>query len=210
MTSAAYAKEFAEVKAIGSATSTTRTPAQTALALFYTESPAMLYNRTFRTIAADRGLGSADTARLFASLNMAAADALITCTADKMYWSFWRPLTAIQLADTDGNPATTADPSWTPLLANPPYPDHPSGYNCFTGAVFHTAKAFFGTDRVKFSVRNGAGVERKYDRFTRVVKDTIDGRIYLGIHFRTPDVQGAWIGKKVAQWVARHEFAPLD
>jgi hypothetical protein len=210
MTSDAYATEFAEVKAIGSATSTTRTAGQTALALFYTESPVTLYNRTFRTIAGDRGLGSADAARLFASLNVAAADALITCTADKMRWGFWRPITAIRLADTDGNPATTADPTWSPLVANPPYPDHPSGYNCFTGAAFHTAKSFFGTDRVTFSVRNAAGVERQYHRFTRVIKDTIDGRIYLGIHFRTPDVQGAWLGKKVAQWVAGHEFRPLD
>ena len=209
MTSDQYTREFNEVKSVGALNSTTRTAEQTAMARFYTESPALLFNRSFRTIAADQDLDAAGAARLFAQLNMAAADAIISCWDDKEYWGVWRPSTAIQLADTDGNPDTIADPTWAPLVGNPPYPDHPSGYNCFTAAVAHSAKAFFGTDKVDFGIRNAAGVEREYSRFTDVVRDTIDGRIYLGIHFRTPDVQGAWIGKKAAQWVDRHAFQPV-
>ena len=209
MTSDQYTKEFNEVKSVGALNSTTRTAEQTAMARFYTESPVLLYNRSFRTIAADQDLDAAGVARLFAQMNMAASDAIISCWDDKEYWGVWRPSTAIQLADTDGNPDTIADPTWAPLVGNPPYPDHPSGYNCFTAAIAHSAKAFFGTDKADFAIVNAAGVEREYSRFTDVVRDTIDGRIYLGIHFRTPDVQGAWIGKKAAQWVDRHAFQPV-
>jgi len=210
MKSLQYATEFAEVQSLGSSSSTTRTTAQTALALFYTESAVTLFNRTFRLIAAEQSLGSSASARLFASLAVASADSVITCWADKKHWSFWRPITAIRLADTDGNRRTAPDPAWTPLVATPPYPDHSSGFNCFSAAIAHSAKAFFGTDVMSFSVRNAAGVNREYARFSDIVRDTIDARVYLGLHFRNADVQGAWIGKKVAQWVAGHEFAPTD
>ncbi|CAN5733598.1 hypothetical protein BH18CHL1_BH18CHL1_03620 [soil metagenome] len=211
LTSEAYATEFDEVKALGSALSTTRTPAQTVLALFYTENPFTLWNRTFRTVAQDRGLTLVDSARLFAMLDLAAADAGIGCWDDKAYWSFWRPITAIQLADTDGNPATAADPAWTSLIPAPPYPEHPSGYNCNTGAMLHAARDFFGTNRIPFRVYSStADVERSYSRVTQAVKDTINARIYLGIHFRTPEVQGAELGKGVAGWLGDHSFQAVD
>jgi hypothetical protein len=213
MTSARYAREYNEVKALGSMTGSTRTDAQTALAMFYTANPVELLNRTFRGIADARNLTAADEARLFAMMNMAGSDGLISCWDDKEHWSFWRPLTAIRLGDTDGNPATAADPVWTPLVPNPPYPDHPSGYNCLTGAVIHTAVDFFGTNRLAFTVQQTAAAgspARAYSRFTDVVRDTIDARMYLGIHFRTPDVQGAAMGRKVANWLDRHYFEPVD
>lgn len=152
----------------------------------------------------------AHSARLLAMLNLARADAIIGCWDDKAHWSFWRPVTAIQLA-TDGNPATTADPGWTPLIPTPLYPDHPSDYNCITGAVAHTARAFFGTDQRPFTVYGStADVERSYTRFSDVVRDTIEARIYLGIHFRTPDVQGARLGRNVGRWLVDHFFQPID
>lgn len=207
LTSAEYAEEYNEVKSLGSSTSTTRTTEQTALALFYLASPVEILNRNFREIAADHALTVADEARLFAMLNLAGADGLISCWDDKVAWSFWRPSTAIHFGDSDGNPATVGDPNWTPLRPNPPYPDHPSGYNCLTSSMMHTAANFFGTNRVSFTIRQTAAADsltRGYTRFTDVVKDTIDSRMYLGIHFRTPDVQGAVIGKKVAAWLDKH------
>ena len=211
--SGGYANEYNEVKAYGGNGTTTpslRTPEQTALAGFYTVHPVELFNRTFRTIAEDRGLTLVDEARLFAMLNVAAADSFINCWDDKAFWSFWRPLTAIRLGGDDGNPKTDGDPGWTSLGPAPPYPEHPSGYNCATGAFMYAGKAFFDRNKVAFSVEKVApgdpNVARNYDRFTDVVKDTIDARLYLGIHFRTGDKQGAQIGEKVARWLDKHFF----
>jgi len=210
LTSAAYAEEFDEVKSLGSMTDSDRTPEQTAVAMFYTANPVELWNRTYRTIVEDQDLSLAEEARFFALVNVSGADAFINCWDDKAFWSFWRPVTAIRLAGDDGNGATEADPNWTPLVTTPPYPDHPSGYNCITGSLMHAAKAFFGTDRISFEVLNlASNVTREYDKLTATIKDTIDARIYLGIHFRTPDVQAAVLGKKVADWVDKHAFRRL-
>ena len=211
--SRAYAREYKEVKDFGgngTTTPTLRTPEQTATAMFFTANPVEMYNRTFRTIAQDRELSLVEQARLFASLNLAGADAAIGCWDDKAHWSFWRPITAIQQGDNDGNRRTEGDPTWNSLVPSPPYPDHPSGYNCATGSFMHTAKSFFGRDRVSFSlVGPGAtGATRNYQRFTDVIDDTIDARIWLGIHFRAPDVQGAELGEDVARWLNKHFLEP--
>jgi hypothetical protein len=96
-------------------------------------------------------------------------------------------------------------------VPTPPYPDHPSGYNCFAGAMVYAAKAFFGTDFVAITLTNPTtNLTRSYDRLTAVLTDTIDARIYLGFHFRTPDVQGAQLGRKVAAWVNGHFFERVD
>jgi hypothetical protein len=213
VTSGQYTTEFNEVKALGgdAATGSARTPEQTALALFYVPNPVEMWNRTFRGIAVDQGLTMVEHARLFATLNLAGADALINCWDDKEYWHFWRPVTAIRLALTDGNPNTIENTTWTPLLATPPYPDHPSGYNCLTSSVMNAARGFFGTDKISFTVLNiVTGVTRDYGRFHDVVKDVIDARVYLGLHFRTPDVQGAVLGKKVAFYQAKNILQPVD
>lgn len=212
--SRAYAWEYKEAKDYGgngTTTPTLRSPEQTATALFFTANPAEMYNRAFRTISEDRELSLVKQARLFAMLNLAGADALIGCWDDKAATTFWRPITAIHEGDNDTNPRTVGDPDWNSLVPSPPYPDHPSGYNCITGAFMHTAAKFFG-NRVAFSlVKITPGqpdVTRDYTRFTAVVKDTINARIWLGIHFRTPDVQGAEIGADVARWLNKHFLEP--
>ena len=214
LASAEYAVEFNEVKTLGAATGSTRTAAQTQLARFYSANPLPFMNRAFREVAAARGLSLAEEARLFAMTSMASADALIGCWDDKDYWSFWRPITAIREAASDGNPATAPEADWAPFFVTPPYPDHPSGYNCYSAAMMHTAAIYFRGDKVTFTLTSPAPLltdpTRTYHRFTAVLKDTINARIYMGIHYRTPDVQGAWLGKKVAQWVARHYFEPVD
>jgi hypothetical protein len=204
LTSARYAAEYDEVKRLGSnAVPSERTPEQTELARFFTVNPMPLFHKSFRDIATAKHLSSARAARLFALLSMSAADAIIGCWDDKDHWNFWRPITAIQEGDNDGNPATSGQASWLPFFPTPPYPDHPSGYNCFTGATIYAAKAFFGTDRVRITLTSSAGsAPRTYARLSRVVKDTIDARIYLGFHFRTPDVQGASLGRNTANWIA--------
>jgi hypothetical protein len=211
LTSAAYAADYNEVKAMGPATGSSRTPEQTTEALFYSANPLAMINRAFREIAAGRGLSIADDARLFGMSSLSSADALIGCWDNKDYWSSWRPITAIREAADDGNPATAPQDGWLPLLTNPPYPDEPSGYNCFSAAMLHAAKAYFGTDFVSFQLASPAtGTTRSYDRLTFVLRDTIDARVWLGIHFRKADVDGAWLGKKVAQWVDKPYFEAVN
>ena len=212
LTSEAYAADFAEVKAVGARNSSTRTTDQTEQALYWgVEHGTLLWGRIIRTISANQGLSTAENARLLAMVQLAAADANINCWNDKAYWSSWRPITAIRQADTDGNPATDADPAWEPLLATPPFPEHPSGHACASGAIVASLQNFFGTDKMKFTAFGaGSGTSRSYSRFSETIKEIIDARIYAGIHFRTADVQGAIIGKKVAHWEEKHYFQPTD
>src|SRR6184192_1333004 len=222
LTSAEYAEDFNEVKELGSLTSTTRTPDQTDAAIFWQDHAHALFNRIFRTLAASQNLNIVDSARLFAMENLAAADAAIGCWNDKYYWQFWRPITAIREADTDGNPDTQADPTWLPLfdpatpvcvlpsLVTPPFPDHPSGHACATGAFMHTLKNFFGTDKIAVSVFSGKScTTRSFERFSDMLSEVIDARVWAGIHFRTADTQGSVLGKKVAQYLKKHYFQPV-
>jgi PAP2 superfamily len=224
VTSAAYARDFDEVKELGSLTSTTRTADQTAAAIFWQDNGAAIWNRVYRSLATSRGLDIVDSARLFAMTNLAGADAVIGCWNDKAYWSFWRPITAIREAANDGNRATEADPNWVPLfdpsvpvsgppLVTPGFPDHPSGHSCFSGANVHALQAFFGTDRIHFTAVSNKCFpapcpDRSFDRFSDAIKEIIDARVWAGIHFRTADVQGGVLGKKVAHYMKRHYFQP--
>ena len=211
LSSAAYARELNEVKSLGSATSTTRTAAQTALGMFYSANPIVMLNKSLRDIVARKGLSITRAARLFAMTSMSGADALIGCWDDKDHYSFWRPITAIRNAAVDGNPATTAQADWLPLLPTPPYPDHPSGYNCLTGATTQAAREFFGTNDVRITLTSPVtATSRTYSHLSSIVHDTINARIYLGFHFRTPDVQGAKLGRQTAAYVAAHYFERVD
>jgi PAP2 superfamily len=209
MTSQRYVSEFNEVKAFGAATGSARNAHQTETALFFSANPLPMQNKTLRDVAHEEDLSAAQAARLFALSSMAAADALINCWDDKAHWNFWRPITAIREAASDGNPSTEPQDDWLPFIATgtPPYPDHPSGYNCFTGAMMSTAASYFKGDDVTIQLTSPiTATTRTYDKFTDVLVDTIDARVYLGIHFRTPDIQGARLGKQVANWVADHNF----
>jgi len=205
LTSTQYATEFNEVKALGALNSATRTAPQTLLANWSAQHPAPMLYGAMRQVAASKGLTITEQARFHAMTSMTAADSLINCWAEKAHWSFWRPTTAIQLADTDGNAATDADAGWTSLGAVPPYPDEPSGANCVFSGVMNSAKAFFGSDAAEFDLTNTVAT-RHYSSFTAVIPDMIEARILLGIHFRRPDVNGAALGQSVAEFVDANFF----
>ncbi len=221
LTSAAYAKDYAEVKELGALTSTRRTADQTTAAIFWQSPPAALYNRLARDLAASSryGLDTAKQARLYAMVNLAMADGAISCWNDKYHWNFWRPRAAIREGETDGNAATIGDPNWESLfhpstgagLTTPPFPDHPSGHGCVSGAVLRTFREFFGTDKVAFDIYSGRfpNQPRHFERFSLAMKEVVDARVWGGIHFRTADVQGAVMGKKVAFWLQKHYFNPV-
>jgi hypothetical protein len=226
LTSDAYTDDFKEIKEVGSLTSTRRTADQTTAAIFWQDSGPVIWNRVYRALATSEELDIVDSARLFAMTNMAAADGSIGCWNDKWYWSFWRPINAIREAGSDGNPATVADPNWVPLfdptvpvsgppLVTPGFPDHPAGHTCISGATVYALKAFFGTDKVAFTaVSNKCSPApcppRSFDRFSEALKEIIDARVWGGIHFRTADVQGAVLGKKVVHYMQKHYFQPVD
>ena len=216
LTSPEWAAEFNEVKALGSNDPSTRTDEQNRLASFVSFNLFSAFNRTLREIAVANGLSTAEQAMLFVRSSISAADALIGCWDNKEHWLQWRPQTAIRLADQDGNPDTVADPNWTAQFQNPGYPDNPSGFNCFAAGWFYAARQYFGTDKKSFSITSAGTaplpqpVTRTYTRFTGVMKDGIEGRILIGYHVRSADEQGAWLGKKVAQWVDKHYFGPVN
>jgi len=226
LTSAAYAADVNEVKELGSLTSTTRTPEQSHIAVFWQSNPAPNYNAVARRFAEQLSLGVTDSAVLFAMLNLTAADAMINCWNDKYYWNFWRPITAIRQADIDGNPATVADPSWKPLfdpsldpaiagvgpaLITAPYPEHPSGATCYGSSSMHAFQSFFGTDEMTFYVTSSRfpGERRYFDRFSDVISQLIEARIWNGLHFRNADVQAAKLGLEVERYTHVHYFASV-
>jgi hypothetical protein len=206
LTSRAYASEFAEVKSLGSATSTTRTADQTLAARYWAENPPGTWSRIFRSLSTSEDLSLVDNARLYAMLYLTASDALISVWDDKAHWSFWRPITAIREADSDGNPLTEAEPAWLPLIPTPPYPDHPSGHSGLSGSIVATLQDFFGTDKVAWTDTNNAGLTRSFTRFSQAIEEIVDARVWSGIHFRTADEQGERIGQQVARWRNNHYF----
>src|SRR5262245_4828191 len=221
LTSAAYTRDFNEIKQVGSIGSATRTPDQTEAAIWW-QSTGAFWNAVTRSISATRGLDIAQNARLFAVEDLAAADGFIGCYKDKYFWKFWRPVTAIREADTDGNPATEGDPNWTPLfdpatpqfgppLSTPPFPDHPSAHSCASSAIVHSMRNFFHTDKIPFSAFSSrTHTKRSFERLSDALDEVIDARVWGGIHFRTADVQGAVLGKNVARWERQNYFQSID
>jgi len=212
LTSAHYARDFNEVKALGSAPPTTRTPEQTATALFFSGNAVVQFNAALRDQLAVRHLDIVDAARLAAAVDMSSADAIIAVWHAKYLYGFWRPITAINLADTDGNPATIADPNWKPLLTTPAYPDYVSGYSGLTGAFTQAVEDALATSDLHLTLTSTAvaGAVRTYDAGSALRNDVVDARVWLGIHFRFADTGGVEMGQRVADWALTHYFGPEE
>jgi hypothetical protein len=211
LTSARYTRDFAEVKALGSIGSTARTAAQTATALFFSGNAIVQINGALRDQAATRGLDIVEAARMFAAVDMTIADAAITTWRAKLFYGNWRPSTAIQLAATDGNPATGADPTWTPLLANPPYPDYLSGYNSVIASSSAALEELFGSGSFHLTLTSTAvpGAVRHYGSAAALRADVVNARVWLGIHFRFADVAARNMALRLADWTLDHYFQPV-
>jgi PAP2 superfamily len=209
LTSRAYARDFAEVKSVGSLASTTRLADQTHAARYWAENPPATWSRVIRSLSASRGLSMDENALLYARLYMTAADAFVAVWDEKAHWSFWRPITAIREADTDGNPLTEQDAGWLPLLANPPYPEHPSGHLGLSGSFVETLGDFFGTDAVGWTDTNAGGLTRSFTSLSATLDEIVNARIWSGIHFRNADEASTRIAKGIAKWQQRHYFQPL-
>lgn len=212
LTSEAYARDYDEVKTVGSIASTVRTPEQTDMARFWTAFPGQWFG-ALRGIANANVPEIGDKARLFALVALSMADSQITIYETKYHYNFWRPITAIREGDNDGNPSTIGDPAWTPFLTTPPYPDHTSGANAITGSVTTMLQLFFGTDELAFTVASpNPGLvtnPRSFTRFSDAAQEVVDVRIYQGIHFRRADELGRLQGKRVARRAFQKFLRPI-
>ncbi|TMQ92013.1 vanadium-dependent haloperoxidase [Actinomadura soli] len=210
LASRAYARGLNEVQALGSATSTVRTPEQTEAATWW-DDPRQVEWSILRHLATTHRLSTLETARMFAMVDIAAADSLIACYGQKKHWRFWRPVTAIPLADTDGNPATHADPSWTPLRTTAPSAEYPSGHACYTTAVTTGLRKFFGRDDISFSASSAdSGTTRHYDSLSEALAELLQARVWAGVHYRFATVDGKRLGASVAHDVLDQAFGPRD
>jgi hypothetical protein len=215
LASVKWAEEFNEVKALGSMDSTVRTPRQTYIARWWQSQPIVSWNSVARQLVDRRGLGVASAARLFALQNLSTADASINCWNDKYHFDFWRPWNAIARAAEDGNPATSPQAGWAPLVAAP-YPEHPSGHLCLDAASVRFLRAFFG-NRIKggFEITSASPLlqatdepTRSFRNFRRTVAEVVEARIWAGLHYRTADLQGKALGRKVANYAAANYLRP--
>lgn len=196
---------------LGRIDSSDRSPEQTTIALCGAEPALPIWNRVARTVSAQRNTGLVENARLFALLNLAMADATIACWDSKYTYRFWRPVTAIRIADADSNALTDADPAWTPFGATPLHPEYPSAHSCASGAAAKFLTSFFGKD-IAFSTSTStcpAGVVRSYESFQALADEIGDSRIYIGFHFRSAVRHGANLGRQVGHWTFHRFLQPL-
>jgi hypothetical protein len=203
-----WARDYNEVKEIGSSTSTTRTAEQTLAARFWGEPPVQQAHGSFRKFVLDHELDVVNAARFMAMVSVVEADAIIACFDAKYHYAFWRPITAIRAGDTDDNPATVADPTWSTLLAaTPNHPEYPSAHSCVTPAGGRAIARFLGTKKIDFTVPSLTGLgDRHFDRLRDLQYEVSNARIWGGIHYRTSIEDGIKIAKKTANQVLGHHF----
>jgi hypothetical protein len=206
-----WARDYTEVKEIGSLTSTTRTPEETEIARFWLASPTAIWNGIARQLIESRQLTPSSSAQVLALMYLAAADASIVCWDAKYRFNFWRPITAIRQGDSDGNDRTIGDPVWAPLFPTPPHPDYLSGHTTNSSAMATVLKRIFG-DRQQSPIvatsTTNPGFERHWDSLGEGVEEVIDARIFSGIHYRSADEDGARVGRAVARYVLSHQLRP--
>ena len=209
--SAQYTADFNEVKSMGSFSSSSRTTDQTIACQFWTGNTPLFWNRIAVSLGAERHTTLSENARLLALLNIAMADAGIACWEAKYHYVFWRPVTAIPLAATDGNAATIEDPSWTPLLVTPAHPEYPSGHSIVSGAAATVLADYFG-ENTFFAVdsETAPGVVRTFASFSAAQDEIANARVFGGIHFRTACVHGRATGLAVANYILEHALLPVN
>lgn len=209
-----WAVEYNEVKTYGRVDSTVRTAEQADIARFFTTNGIVQYNTAYKEVTLDRGLDVLQTARLYAMGNLVGADSGIACFDAKYHYLFWRPIFAIRQGDTDGNPATVGDPTWSPLVATPNHPEYVAAHGCFSSAQAEVFAAFLDTENINIDLTSTVPNLVKTTRHFRTVDDLVDtvvnARVWGGIHYRQSVVLGARLGRKVAEWTLERFFQPDD
>jgi hypothetical protein len=211
LSSAQWAKDYNEVKKMGAKTGAGRTAEQTEIARVWELTGPGLHNPVARQLAATKNLDVLDNARLFALYAMAMADSYIVVFDAKYTYNFWRPVTAIRNGDSDGNDATERDPAWEPFIATPMHPEYPCAHCINTTAGAAVLEALFGDTVPPFSLMNptAPGVTRKFSRLSDYVKESIDARVYDGVHYRTSGEVGVAMGRKIGDYTVQNSLKPV-
>ena len=214
LTSAVYARDYNETKTLGGSKSAARTPEQTQAVKFWTQDnlgPA--WQAAARQLAETKKLGLADSARLFALLNMAIANTYIADWDAKFTHNFWRPVTAIRNGDRDGNDGTERDPGWTPLNATPMHPEYPSQASIISGVAVTILESVFGRNQDVVLVAtdvSDAKLQRTFKSVAELGEEHINVRIWGGIHFRNSLEVGNDMGKKIAAYMLANALKPAQ
>jgi PAP2 superfamily protein len=209
--SARYRAAVNEVKALGIVNSTAASPDQALTGRFWNGAIQNYWNEITQTAAVEHHLTTAQSARLFALLNLALADGVIAFYDAKYTYNFWRPVTAIRAADTDNNPDTQGDPTWLPEVGTTtPDPSYPGAHAVLSAAGARVLRDFFKQDQFDFTVTSEVlpGVARSFTGFSAAAEEATLSRIFAGVHFRVDLTTGQGLGRNVARFVVRNVLTP--
>jgi hypothetical protein len=210
LSSQSYRRAFDEVKHVGGKGSLRRSTDETHYAAFWYEFSDIGWNRVARSASDKVRQDLCDRARTFALLNMAMADAYIAGWDSKYHYNFWRPVTAIHLAGSDGNPNTAPDVSFDPLLITPPVPDMPSTHSALGAAAAEVLVDAFGSDHVPFSFASPSALPanpvRSFRSFREAARENADSRVKAGLHFRFATDAGLELGRNIGQHANRYSL----
>jgi hypothetical protein len=212
LTSDLWARDYAEIKALGGKSSTRRTAEQTEIARFWEATLPPIYHGIVRSVASIPGREVTQNARLFAAVTQAMDDALIAVFDAKYHYNFWRPVTAIRSGDIDGNEATERDPSWTPFIDTPMHPEYPCAHCTVSGAVGTVLQAEIGagpTPTLTTISPTAKGAARSWTKIDDFTQEVANARIYDGVHYRNSTEVGTAMGKKVGELAVAKYLQPL-
>ena len=216
LSSPEYAADLNETEAYGSATSTVRTPDETAIAYFWNANAINQLNQTLQNVATQHTMDLLDTTRLLAAGNMVSTDAGMACFDSKYHYQLWRPVTAIRNADIDGNPATTKDGTWTPLVTTPNHPEYPSQHGCVTSALAQVLANAVGTTDINATIPGATGgattltTSQNFATVDDVMSQLVNARVWIGFHYRHSVMAGENLGTSVADWALQRYFLPTS
>jgi hypothetical protein len=205
LTSELWARDYNEIKTMGSVASTVRTPEQTDMARFWATSLPDVHVRLVRSVDALPGRDVTRNARLYAAVAAALNDGEIAILDTKYHYQFWRPITAIRNGDRDDNPKTDRDPDWTPLIATPIQPEYPCGNCAVAATVITVMRADLGGEALpmlRTTSNTAPGVTREWTSADALLKEVSDGRVFDGVHFRNSTIVGTRMGEQVGKLVA--------
>jgi hypothetical protein len=215
LSSSKWAKEFNEIKAYGAVNSTVRTPDQTAIAQFWNANAVNQSNQAFQDVGITHQMDLVDTARVLAMGDLVDSDAGIGCWDSKYNYLFWRPIMAIRNAQIDGNPATTPDPNWTPLLTTPNHPEYPAAHTCLTGAEAEMFSVVLGTHHIDVTIHGSAdgtpnnwAATHTFKTVKDLQREVANARVWAGLHYRGSTLEGLELARNVARWTLRRYFLP--
>lgn len=207
-----YTEDFDEVKRLGCAGCTARSPEQTEIALFWVENSPEGFNRIARIVADQKNLDAWESARLLALLQMGQFDSYATNFDSKYYYNFWRPVSAVALAASDGNPKTSPASGWEVLaFPTPPVPDYPSAHSAAGGTAAAVIDGVIPGKAKRFSTTSASlpGVTRSFKDLDDAAKENADSRIFVGFHFRHATEEGLKQGTKVGDFIVHNALRPI-